>query len=245
MVHKNGVLALEQKEEELAKVEMWKYALGFSKVAVVKCAIELGIADAIESHGSPMTLLELAATLKCDRSTLYRIMRFLVHHQIFKEVQSGLKSYAQTALSRCLLKSGKRSMAALILLESSPVMLAPWHGLSARVRGTGLSSPAFEAVHGEDIWSFAAANPGHSKLIDEAMACDTRVVMPAVIASCIEVFRGIESIVDVGGGDGTSLSLLVEACPWITRGINFDLPHVVSVAKESDRVSGKGLSDIR
>ncbi|XP_004290757.1 PREDICTED: 3'-hydroxy-N-methyl-(S)-coclaurine 4'-O-methyltransferase-like [Fragaria vesca subsp. vesca] len=244
MEHTQKELILEQKEEELAKVEVWKYVLGFSKIAVVKCAIELGIADAIESHGSAMTLSELAAILKCDPSSLYRIMRFLVHHQIFKEVQPkiqlGPRSYAQTPLSRCLLKSGKNSMAALILLEASPVMLEPWHGLSAGVQGDGMSTPAFEAVHGEDVWSFAAANPGHSELINEAMACDARLAVPAVIESCIEVFHGIESIVDVGGGDGTTLSLLVKACPWITRGINFDLPHVVSVAKESDRVENVG-----
>ncbi|KAM5562645.1 acetylserotonin O-methyltransferase-like [Rosa sericea] len=233
---------LEDKGEERAKVEVWNYVLGFSKIAVVKCAIELGIADAIESHGSPMTLLELSATLKCDPSSLYRIMRFLVHQKIFKEVQpkipSGPKIYAQSPLSRCLLKSGENSMAALILLESSPVMLAPWHGLSARILGT--STPAFEAVHGEDIWSFAAANPGHSELINEAMACDASLALPALIESSLEVFNGIETIVDVGGGNGTTLGMLVKACPWITRGINFDLPHVVSVAEESDRVENVG-----
>ncbi|KAK9944252.1 hypothetical protein M0R45_009826 [Rubus argutus] len=101
MEHTQKEVTLEEKEEEEhAKVEGWKYVLGFSKIAVVKCAIELlflkkkcaielGIADAIENHGSPMTLLELSSTLKCDPSFLYRIM----------------------------------SMAALILMESSPVML--------------------------------------------------------------------------------------------------------------------------
>ena len=235
---------LEKEEEEQAKVEVWKYVFGFSKIAVVKCAIELGIADAIESHGSPISLLELSATIKCDPSSLYRIMRFLVHHHIFKEIHPKVKldpkSYAHTPLSRCLLKSSKNSMAAFIMLESSPVMLAPWHGLSARVYANGTSSPAFEAVHGEDVWSFAAANPGHSELINEAMACDARLAMPALIENCLEVFNGIETIVDVGGGDGTSLSLLVKACPWIARGVNFDLPHVVCVAKESDRVENVG-----
>lgn len=44
---------------------------------------------------------------------------------------------------------------------------------------------------------------------------------------------------DVGGGNGTSLRLLVKACPWI-RGINFDIPHVVSVAPECDGVEHIG-----
>jgi len=44
-----------EKEEVEAQVEIWKYAFGFVELALVKCAIELGIADAIESHGSSMT----------------------------------------------------------------------------------------------------------------------------------------------------------------------------------------------
>ncbi|RXH87704.1 hypothetical protein DVH24_034604, partial [Malus domestica] len=51
--------------------------------------------------------------------------------------------------------------------------------------------------------------------------------------------KGIETIVDVGGGNGTTVRLLVKACPWI-RGINFDLPHVVSLAPECDRIENVG-----
>ncbi|BFG42391.1 hypothetical protein CerSpe_286650 [Prunus speciosa] len=87
--------------------------------------------------------------------------------------------------------------------------------------------------------SYAVANPDHSKLINEGMACNARVVVPAVIESCLEVFKGIETIVDVDGGDGTTLRLLVQACPWI-RGINFDLPLVLSVAQECDRIENVG-----
>ncbi|KAL6270893.1 hypothetical protein ACE6H2_027804 [Prunus campanulata] len=190
MEDKQRELGGEEKEEEHAKLEIWKYVFRFVEIAVVKCAIELGIADAIESHGSPMTLLELSSALKCDPAPLYRIMRVLVHLKIFKEkpaTQLGPKVYAKTPLSKRLLKSGENSMAAIILLESSPVMLAPWHGLSARIQG--ISNPTFEAVHGEDIWSYAAANPDHSKLINEALACDSRVAVPAVIESCLERLR--------------------------------------------------------
>lgn len=128
-------------------------------------------------------------------------------------------------------------MAAFVLLESSPVMLAPWHDLSARVLGNGASP--FEAAHGEDVWSYAGEHSGHSKLINDAMACDARVVVPAIINGCPEVLDGLGSLVDVGGGDGTALSILVKDCPWI-RGINFDLPHVVSVAPKCVRVEHVG-----
>ena len=60
MEDKQRELGGKEKEDEHAKMEIWKYVFGFVEIAVVKCAIELGIADAIESHGSPMTLQELS-----------------------------------------------------------------------------------------------------------------------------------------------------------------------------------------
>ncbi|OMO80001.1 O-methyltransferase, family 2 [Corchorus capsularis] len=227
-------------EDERADIDIWNYVFGFVKMAVVKCAIELGIAEAIENHGSPMSLSQLSTALGCEPSRLHRIMRFLVHYQIFKEEpinEENSISYAQTPLSRLLIKNGEKSMAPFILLESSPVMLAPWHGLGARVRATG-DSP-FEVTHGKDLWSYTETNPGHSKIFDEAMACGARLSVPAIIEGCPEVFDGVESLVDVGGGNGTALSIVVKAFPWI-RGINFDLPHVVDVAPKIDGIEYVG-----
>ncbi|KAI4353026.1 hypothetical protein L6164_002004 [Bauhinia variegata] len=190
----------EKEEEEEAQVSMWKYIFGFSEMAVVRCAIDLKIADAIESHGSPMTLSQLSSTLDCDSSLLLRIMRFLIHRKIFKEIPTnhGSPSYAQTPLS------------------------AP-----------------FEKAHGEDFWSYSAANHGHSEIFNEAMASDTRFCVPMIIERCAEAFDGVNTVVDVAGGNGTAMGVLVKACPWI-KAINFDCPHVVSAAKTYDGVEHVG-----
>ncbi|KAI3781003.1 hypothetical protein L2E82_11001 [Cichorium intybus] len=68
-----------KEEEEAAAEEIWKYVFGFTPMAVVKCAIELGIPDILEKHETPMTLAELASELECSLSSLYRIMRFVLH----------------------------------------------------------------------------------------------------------------------------------------------------------------------
>ncbi|KAL7587074.1 hypothetical protein Lser_V15G40113 [Lactuca serriola] len=220
---------IDSKEEEAAVKEIWKYVLGFTPMAVVKCAIELRIPDILQKHDTPMTLAELASELGCSSTSLYRIMRFLIQYKIFQEkpISDTSIGYALTPLSRLLTRHGKHSMADLVLLESTPVMLAPWHKLSSMILGS--QNTPFGAAHGDDLWKFAAANPSHSKLINDAMACDARNAVRAVIDGCPEVFKGLKTVVDVGGGDGTALGLIVEGCPWI-KGINFDLPHVVSVA---------------
>ncbi|KAK7331478.1 hypothetical protein VNO77_25703 [Canavalia gladiata] len=236
-IEREGMLARkkEEEEEKEAEVNIWKYIFGFVDMAVVKCAIELGIAEAIESHGRAMTLSEISTTLGCDPSLLNRIMRFLTHRKIFKVIPSsnGCPGYGQTPLSRRLMRNGKHSMASFLLLESSPVMLAPWHCLSSRVLANG--NPSFEKAHGEDVWHYAAENLDHSNLINEAMACDAKLVMPVIVQSCSEAFDGLNSLVDVGGGNGTTTRLLVKACPWI-QAINFDLPHVIAEAPKCDGV---------
>ncbi|GMJ06937.1 N-acetylserotonin O-methyltransferase [Hibiscus trionum] len=226
--------------EARADVDIWNYVFGHSKMAVVKCAIELGVADVIENHGSPMPLSKLAAALGCEQSRLHRIMRFLVHFHVFKQELIGQHSmgFSLTPLSRRLLKHGEKTMAPLILLETSPIMLGPWYSLSARVLESGNISP-FEAEKGIDIWSYTEANPGYSKLFNNAMACAARRTIPAIIEGCPEVFDGVESLVDVGGGNGTSLSLLIKAFPRI-RGINLDLPHVVAAAPTFDDIENVG-----
>ncbi|KAK7401284.1 hypothetical protein VNO78_12645 [Psophocarpus tetragonolobus] len=227
----------EEEKEREAEVDIWKYIFGFVEMAVVKCAIELGIAEAIEKHGSPMTVSELSSSLGCDSSLLNRIMRFLVNRKIFKALRDGngegCTVYCQSPLSRRLIRNRPNSMASFLLLESSPVMLAPWHSLSARVLANG--NPSFEKAHGEDVWRYAASNLDHSNLINEAMACDARLVMPILIQSCREAFDGVNSVVDVGGGNGTAMRILAKAFPSI-RVINFDLPHVIDEASPCDLV---------
>ncbi|GFZ11533.1 O-methyltransferase family protein [Actinidia rufa] len=129
--------------EVQAQVDIWKYVFGFVDIAVVKCAIELGIAKVVESHEGPVTISELSSVLGCSQSFLYRIIRFLVHRKFFKEDHST---------------------------KSSPGMFAPWHGLSARVLAKG--DLAFESTYGKDIWSYAATNPAHSKLINVRLMLD-------------------------------------------------------------------------
>ncbi|GFP82745.1 (rs)-norcoclaurine 6-o-methyltransferase [Phtheirospermum japonicum] len=192
-------------EEVRAKSDIWGYVFGFTPMAVVKCAIELQIADVLESHGGAMTNEALSAALGCSPTILHRIMRYMMQRGFFKQIQqtgqdSSTTCYIQTALSRMLIKN---------------------------------------AAHGEDLWKYASENPVHSKLINDAMACHARLAVSAIVDLYPEAFKGIGSLVDVGGGDGTALRTLLKACPSI-RGINFDLPHVVSVAPGCDGVEHVG-----
>lgn len=63
-------------EEAKAEVDIWEYVFGFTPMAVVKCAVDLGIADVVESHGGAMSLIDLSSALACSPSPLNRVMRY-------------------------------------------------------------------------------------------------------------------------------------------------------------------------
>ncbi|CAH8354853.1 unnamed protein product [Eruca vesicaria subsp. sativa] len=234
-------------EEAKASLEIWRYLFGFADIAAAKCAIDLKVPEALENHPSskPMTLSELSSATSASPSHLHRIMRFLVHQGLFKEVptKDGLATgYTNTPLSRRMMitKRDGKSMAPMLLLESSPEMLAPWLKLSSAISSpvNGLVPP-FDAVHGKELWSFAKDNPSHSELINEAMACEARRVVPLVARACHGLFDDVATVVDVGGGTGETMGILVKEFPWV-KGINFDLPHVVEVVQVLDNVENVG-----
>ncbi|CAN8327694.1 unnamed protein product [Cochlearia groenlandica] len=231
-------------EEAKASLDIWRYVFGFADIAAAKCAIDLKIPEAIENHISsqPVTLAELSSAVSASPSHLHRLMRFLVHQGVFKEVttKDGLaKGYTNTPLSRLMMitKRDNKSLAPFLVFETRPEMLAPWLKLSTIVSKpvNGSNPPPFDSVHGKDVWSFAEDNPCLSEMINEAMACDARRVVPRVVGACRDLFEGVATVVDVGGGNGESMGILVKEFTWI-KGFNFDLPHVVQVSKVLDGV---------
>lgn len=224
-----------KEEDGEAIIQMWKYVYSFTEMAAIKCAIDLNIADIIESYGSPMTLSRLSSALNCSSSLLYRILRFLVHRGIFKQetIAENQIAYLQTPLSRLLATNVENSMAPLLLLERSPIMLSAWPNLSAHLKNSDILP--FEIAHGKDLWSYVEVNSEFSIMFNEAMACSAKMIGSAILEGCGEIFDGVECLVDVGGGNGSTLSILVKACPWM-EGINFDLPHVVCTSPQYENV---------
>ncbi|PIM98238.1 Hydroxyindole-O-methyltransferase [Handroanthus impetiginosus] len=224
-------------EEARAQIDAWKYAYGFDAIRVVKCAIELEIPDVLESHGSPMTLSELSSAVGCPESALYRIMRFLTHNGIFtKKIISQdplLFHYSQTPLSHLLTRD---NMGLFVLAQAGPS--DKQFGLTAKDLRAGKGSGLTPTTDETTVWN-PRVDKDFEKLFRDYMARHGKVVASTVINNCPEVFGGIESLVDVGGNDGTAIGMFVKAFPWI-QGINFDLPRVVRGAPAIEGVMHVG-----
>ena len=72
---------------------------------------------------------------------------------------------------------------------------------------------------------YLAAHPEESAIFNAAMVSKSRTVLPAV-ASAYD-FAGFDTIVDVGGGRGHLLKLILDRAPR-TKGILFELNHVIA-----------------
>ncbi|KAH7692270.1 O-methyltransferase COMT-type protein [Dioscorea alata] len=93
----------------------------------------------------------------------------------------------------------------------------------------------FAVLHGHEIFELADEKPEFTKLYNEGMASDAGLVMDVVIRSCRDVFEEVESLVDVGVGNGTTVMALKKAFPEMKCTV-FDLSHMIQGKMEIDGV---------
>lgn len=87
---------------------------------------------------------------------------------------------------------------------------------------------AFNKAYGMPLFEYHGTIPGFAKSFGQAMSDSSAIIMRKLLET-YNGFEGMETIVDVGGGNGTTLDMIVSKYPSI-RGINFDLPHVITNA---------------
>ncbi|KAF3443881.1 hypothetical protein FNV43_RR13571 [Rhamnella rubrinervis] len=226
------------------QAEIWQLLFAFTGSMALKCAVQLRIADIINSHLGPLTLSQIASHIADSPSPdsisyLTRIMRPLVHKKVFTAHRSsdgGETLYGLTHTSRWLLWDSKPNFVPLILLENNPLMLAPWQYLSHGVKDGGRP---FDKAHGCDLWRFASENPEFNEMFNDGMGCMVDIFTEEVLAGYKDGFGCIGSLVNVGGGIGGDMYKIVKSHPHI-KGVNFDLPHVIATAPTYPGVSHVG-----
>nr|AWH62806.1 10-hydroxycamptothecin O-methyltransferase [Camptotheca acuminata] len=216
-----------------AQTHLWSQICNLINSASLKCAVELGIPDVIHSHGKPMTLPELVSALPINPSKahyIYRLMRTLVHSGFFVQQKEGTNEqenggYLLTRVSRLLLKDEPLNARAFLLAVVDPIMRKPWYFLSDWFKND--DPTAFETAHGRSFWDYLAQEPRLGNFFDEAMASDSCLITNVLINECKEVFEGLTSLVDVGGGTGTVGRAIAKTFPHLKCTV-FDLPHVIA-----------------
>ncbi|KAG6528270.1 hypothetical protein ZIOFF_010421 [Zingiber officinale] len=201
----------------------------------LKCAAELGIADVIHRHGQPLPLSVLLTKLSIPPSradSFRRLMRLLVHSGLFASSTASDEEgedYALTPISASFLVTSKaENMSPFVLAMLDPVIVDPWHCLSRWFVAASEPPTAFDLFHGKSLFELAGKNSELNVNFNSGMAADASFVAKLIFQQCgDDVFRGLRSLVDVGGGSGTLATAIAEAFPQ-TKCAVFDLPHVVA-----------------
>lgn len=196
---------------------------------MVRAVAELRIPDLVAA--SPCSSDDLAAFTGVQQEPLRRILRALVALGVFTETEDG--RFGATAVSECFrdLPGTMRGMALMLPSESYEAFGDLMHTLR-----TG--QPAFEHVFGMTHWEQLAQDPERSSIFNAAMQSGTERIRAAVVSAYD--FRGLRSVVDVGGGRGTLIAALLKANPHL-RGTVLDLP--AGLAQSEAYLKEQGIGD--
>ncbi|WCJ38563.1 O-methyltransferase family protein [Euphorbia peplus] len=218
-----------------AQAHIWNHIFNFINSMSLKCAVDLGIPEIIHGYGKPITISELNASLSIHPTKAHclpRLMRVLIHSGFFDLAKTNNQSdeeeegYVLTNSSQLLLKDNPFSVRPFLLAMLDPVLIKPWDFASTWFLNGHDDHTSFGIAHGMPFWDYAKVDPKFNNLFIEGMASDSRLVTSFLIDEGKEVFDGINSIIDVGGGNGTTAKAIVEKFPHIQCTV-LDLPHVV------------------
>ncbi|KAG9447456.1 hypothetical protein H6P81_013584 [Aristolochia fimbriata] len=228
-------------DDQLALATLWKIVYGFADSLVLRSAVELRLADIIHSNGGPISISGLSSRIpppSVDSHRLRRLMRYLVHMGLFtreeEEEEEEEERYGLGPAGGLLVSGWDKSIVPALLLITDESLMSPFRHIKDAVRPGGPTG--FEMANGKSIWEFMGENPDKNKLFNAAMAFDSRLLTSALVDECRDVFAGLGSLVDVGGGTGTTARAIAQAHPEIKCTV-FDLPHVIADSPEYTEVA--------
>jgi len=188
---------------------VWNLFWGALATRAVGVATDLRIADALAA--GPRHVADLASEVGADADALHRILRALASEGIFAEEPRG--EFRNTGASTLLRRSGMDDFAHLFGTV--------WHRTAGELDATG--SPVFARAFGSDFWTWLSEHPAERGAFDRAMAQSVEWKLERLERV---PWRGDETVVDIGGGNGAVLVELVRRHTGL-RGVVFDLPETI------------------
>jgi len=192
---------------------------GFWLAKALGVACELNLAEIIGD--GEMEVKDIARQAGADHQALYRLMRALAGECVFKETKPGF--FKNTKLSYAL-REAPGNPKYMILHQLNDTNWTLVNELTNSVR-TGKNSA--HKIFGTDAFTHLEKSPEKNELYNKAMTATIGLLNNAVVSAYS--FKGIDTLADIGGGEGTFLFKLLERNSDL-KGILFDLPHVVETA---------------
>jgi hypothetical protein len=200
---------------------VYERAQGFWVSRAIVAACELNLAEHLAE--GPKGIRELSVLTNTDEENLYRLMRMLAGEGIFVERRD--KIFENNRYSKVLIE-GEGSMKNLIMhqfCENNQKLFTVFRD----VIHTGESYT--RKIFGKSIFQFLEENPEKNMVYNKAMDDSSGLIALAIVGAYN--FRGIRTLVDIGGGHGIILAEILRRHRKM-QGILFDQPHVVGPSIE-------------
>lgn len=196
----------------------------------IHVAARLGIPDLLATGARSGE--ELARATGTHPPSLHRLLRALVSIGICDGPDAG--TWSLTPMGALLRADTPDSLRAWTLHWGGS-QWSVWGNLHHSVRtGEG----ARGAPAGSDGFDRLDADPEAAAVFNRAMAELTRLDAAAIVRACD--FSGTQRIVDVGGGHGELLAVILSTC-LEARGVLFDRPHVLESGRR--HLESAGVAD--
>ncbi|KAJ6797314.1 tricetin 3',4',5'-O-trimethyltransferase-like [Iris pallida] len=215
------------------------YALQLTSLSVLpmtlKAAIELDLFEIIAKAGPGARLspAEISSQLPTQNPQapimLDRILMLLASYNVLvcSSVEgTGERKYGAAPVMKFLTKDEVGvSVGALALMLQDKVLMKSWDYLKDAVLDGGIP---FNKAYGMTAYEHFGTDSRFNEVFNEGMRNHSLLTMKNIL----DTYKGFDSlkvVVDVGGGFGGTMDMIVRKHPHI-KGINFDLPQVISGA---------------
>jgi O-methyltransferase domain/Dimerisation domain len=191
-------------------------------------AVKLGIPDVLAD--GPLHANEVAHRVGANPDAVYRLMRALASKGVLRHRRDG--KFALTSIGTALRTGTPGSLRDMALFIGHPLRWEDWGNLLYSVQ-TG--EPSVAKLRGKPFFEYLNDNPELAESFNNAMTAGSEFAIYSVLAAYD--FTGYRKIVDVGGGHGRLLSMILAKAPN-TQGVLFDLPAVVAGAGPKIKTAG-------
>nr|QCQ29269.1 caffeic acid O-methyltransferase [Camellia fraterna] len=205
---------------------------------VLNSAIENDLLEIMAKAGpgayvSPSEVAAQLPTKNPDAAVMLdRILRLLTSYSVLnctlRDLPNGgvERLYGLAPVCKFLTRNADGvSMAPLLLMNQDKVLMESWYYLKDTVLEGGIP---FNKAYGMTAFEYHGTDPRFNKVFNQGMSNHSTITMKKIL-DIYGGFDGLTTVVDVGGGTGATLNMLVSKHPTI-KGINFDLPHVIEDA---------------
>ncbi|KAJ8446400.1 hypothetical protein Cgig2_019293 [Carnegiea gigantea] len=205
---------------------------------VLKAVIELDVLEIIKragpgAHLSPAEIAAQLPTTNPDAATMLdRMLRLLASYSILSYSLRTLpdgrveRLYGLAPVCQFLTKNEDGvTLGALSLMNQDKVLMESWYHLKDAVLDGGIP---FNKAYGMTAFEYHGTDPRFNKIFNNGMSNHSTITMKRILEN-YKGFEGLPTLVDVGGGTGATLNMIISKHPTI-KGINFDLPHVIEDA---------------